>query len=66
MKQKLANGHRYSISKALPLVSGSVNTTTAAAIAKTDTVVSPVANPYFPTRKPINGGAITDTPRPIL
>ena len=56
----------FSTSNSLPLVSGSIRTTSAAATAKIDTVVSPVANPYLPTRKPISGGAIADIPRPTL
>lgn len=37
-------------SRALPLVSGRVRTTRAAATAKTETAVRPVAKPYAPTR----------------
>ena len=37
-------------SRALPFVSGRVRTTKAAATAKTDTAVRPVAKPYAPTR----------------
>lgn len=56
----------YSISSALPFVSGSVKTTIAAATANTETVVSPIAKPYLSTRNPMRGGATAETPLPTL
>lgn len=56
----------YSTSSALPLVSGRVRTTIAAATANIETVVSPTAKPYLSTRNPMSGGATAETPLPTL